>query len=201
MSVTPNLNIIATPTNPVDFNSIRVAFVREIQKVTGLDNQHVIVEEPETQREDRPTKPYMSMKITTPGAKNGDDSQDQTFDGPTSSTIWTTGGQRKMTVEFNCYGRTHEESYNYMALWQVALENQSVQQDLRANGIAVWVIGNLADLSKLLNTGFEGRSHLESTFGIAVNYSTDLGQMASVQVDGAVQTPDSTIEIELDLSP
>ena len=194
----PNLNFIANAYGPSsNFNDIRIAFIREIQKVTGLDSQHVVTEEPETQNEPRPSKPYMSMKITTAAAKNGDDSVDNVLDNSgNSTTVWNSGGQRKMTVEFNSYGTSHEEAYNYMTLWQTALDNEGIQSDLRKAGIAVWVIGNVADLSKLLNTGFEGRAHLETTFGIAVNFATDLGEMDSVTVEGTVSAGTSTIDTD-----
>ena len=87
-----------------------------------------------------------------------------------------------MTVSFNCYGESHEEAYNYMQLWNSALDLENIQEDLRRAGIAVWVIGNVADLSQLLNTGYEGRAHMEVTFGIAVNLTSDLGAMESVDV-------------------
>lgn len=182
------LQIINTPENgQIGFDQVRAQFIRVMQKVTGLGQNFLIYEEPETTTSNRPCKPYMSMKITTPAGKSGDDSKDAVLDElgqPT--TRWNTGGVRKMTVEFNSYGLSHEQAMDYMVLWQTALDSEDIQEDLRRYGIAVWVIGNVADLSKLLNTGFEGRSHLEVTFGIAVNYQADLGEIHSVPIEGLV---------------
>ena len=180
---------------PLDYNVIRKMFANEITKVTGLT---AILEEPETQNSPRPPKPYMSFKISRPGDKSGDDSKQQTLDNMGNpSSVWNSGGVRKMTVEFNCYGRTHEEAYNFMALWQGSLDLLNIQADLRTVGIAVWIIGNVADLSQLLNTAYEGRAHMECTFGIAFNISSDLSYIETVVVEGTVQTDsgDNTISI------
>lgn len=175
------------PIFPVSFDKIRIAFIREIQKVCLLDNDHVITAEPESQDWIRPSLPYFSMKITNPSAKNGDDSKDSVLDNmgnPTS--VVNSGGVRKMTVAFDCYGNSHEEAYDYMSLWQTALDLANIQEDLRRAGVAVWVIGNVADLSQLLNTGYEGRAHLECTFGIAMNLRSDLGEIDTVPIDGSL---------------
>lgn len=184
-----------TPTFPTDFNNYRIAFAREIQLITGLT---ALYEEPETQGVDRPAKPYMSFKFTTPAAKNGDDTKSSVLDDEGNPTTFVnSGGVRKMTVSFNVYGNTHEESYNFMGLWQTRLDMDDVQEHLRAAGIAVGIIGNVADLSQLLNTGFEGRSHMECTFNIAMNYASDLGEMAIVPVNGDIDLGNSTDEISL----
>ena len=169
------------PIFPIDFDAIRKAFVDEIRKVCIFDQDHVIVQEPETQNSPRPTRPYMAFKMTGPAGKSGDDSSDFI-----SGTNWNTGGVRKLTISFHLYGKTHEEAYNYMALWQAALNTEPTLERLRSKGIAVWVVGNLADLSVLLNTGYEGRSHMEVTFGIASNMLSDLGIIEHVNVQGTI---------------
>ena len=172
-----------TPKFPIDFNLVRITLARCIQSVTLLSQNNVIMEEPESQNWQRPSKPYFSIKMLGPAAKSGDD--DKRYLG---GDVWNSGGVRKMTIEFNCYGQTHEDAYNYMTLWQTALDQENVQEALRQAGIAVWIIGNVADLSQLLNTGFEGRSHLECTFGIAANITSNIGEMDSVVVDGKINT-------------
>jgi hypothetical protein len=177
----------------IDYNLIRKTIADQIQSVTGLIS---ILEEAEGPYDKRPKLPYFSFKITTPGAKSGDDSKEQTLDdmgNPTS--IWNSGGCRKMVIDFNAYATTHEEAFNYMATWQTALDLADIQQNLRAVGIAVWIIGTVADLSKLLNTGYEGRAHLECSFGVAMNLQSDLGYMDTVTVDGTITT-DQGQEVE-----
>lgn len=174
------------PIFPVDFNVIRKTFVAEIAKVTNLT---AILEEPETQNSPRPPAPYFSFKIITPAAKSGDDDKRNVPDSMGNPTVnWLSGGVRKMSVSFNCYGTSHEEAYNYMTLWQTALDLENIQEDLRRVGIAVWLIETVADLSQLLNTGYEGRAHLDVQFGIAVNLQSNLGEMDSVEVQGTIDT-------------
>jgi hypothetical protein len=171
---------------PNDFTALRIAMVQEVQKVTGLT---CIVEEPQYQNAPRPglqgnagpSLPYFSFKVITPAAKSGDDSKDEV-----SGAIWNSGGVRKMSISFHCYGRSQEEAYNYMSLWQTSLDLENIQQDLRIAGIAVWLIGTVADLSTLLNTGYEGRTQLDVDFGIAFNLTSGLGEMDSAVIDGTV---------------
>lgn len=173
-------------TKPLSFEAIRVAFVREVQKVTGLT---CIKAEPETPGSPRPCKPYFTLKIVGPSVKHGDDARTKILDSmgnPTTS--WNVGGQREIMVDFNCYGNTHEEAYDYMTLWQSALELQTIQEDLRRSSIAVWLNGSVADLSALLNTGYEGRAHMQVAFGIAANMTEDLGEIAVVPFQGTIKT-------------
>lgn len=176
----------------MDFNVFRKAFANEVTRVTKVP---CVLEEPTVQNAPRPTNPgaspYFSFKLTTPGAKTGDDHS--THIGP--GNIYNRGGQRKMTVSFQCYAREQEDAYNLMALWQGSLELQKTQENLRRAGIAVWIIGNVADLSALLNTGYEGRSQMDCTFGVASNLVEDLGEIDTAIVQGEASIGDSKAQI------
>lgn len=184
-----------------DFNLPRITFARLIQSVTALYQQRVMLEEPEVQNQPRPEKPYFSFKFTTPAAKFGDDSKDPVLDSDgNATTVTNSGGVRMMSVSFNAYGRTHEEAYNYMIAWQCALDREDIQEVLRSAGIAVWTIGAVADLSQLLNTGYEGRSHMDCTFGFAVNTQSDTGRIEKAPVQGHVDTNQSVVEIDVEVT-
>lgn len=174
---------------PVDYNLIRATLADELKRVTQTIP---VLEDPTVQGAPRPKLPYFSFKLTTPGAKSGDDSQ-YYIDG----TIFGRGGNRKMTVSFHCYAQEQETAYNLMALWQGSLELFETQSNLKAAGIAVWLIGNVADLSQLLNTGFEGRSQMDVQFGIASNLSEDLSAIEQVDVQGTVDTESDTVVIDI----
>lgn len=152
-----------------------------------MDQSRVILAEPEVQNEPRPEKPYFSFKFTTPATKFGDDSRDEVSN-KDGNIVTNYGGVRMMAVSFDSYGRSHEEAYNYMLAWQCALDREDIQEDLRRHGIAVWTIGAIADLSQLLNTGYEGRSHMDCNFGFAVNTQSTLGDIEDVPVSGAVKS-------------
>lgn len=187
-----------TPTFPIDYNLIRKTLANETSRVTGLIT---VLEEPTYQGAPRPTnvgqQPYFSFKITTPGAKNGDDSQ--SYSG--SGTIFGRGGDRKMTVSFHCYAVDQETAFNYMALWQGSLELWQTQVNLRAAGIAVWIIGTVADLSKLLNTGYEGRAQLDVQFGIVSNLGEDLGVIQTTDITGEVSNGDTETTVGPFIAP
>jgi len=171
-----------TLTSPIDFNLIRKTVSNEVQRVTGTT---CVLEEPTVQGAPRPNLPYFSFKLITPAAKNGDDSQYHT-----SGTVFGRGGNRKMSISFHCYTQEQEDAYGLMALWQGSLELFQTQQNLRSAGIAVWLIGNVADFSQLLNTGYEGRAHLDVDFGISSNLPEDLGEIDSAQITGTIVTDD-----------
>src|SRR6185295_3306392 len=64
-------------TFPIDFNTIRATIANEIQKVTKLV---AVLEEPEGPNSPRPKLPYMSLKLTSPSIKSGDDSKQNILD-------------------------------------------------------------------------------------------------------------------------
>jgi hypothetical protein len=180
------------PTLPNDFTALRKALIDTVQLVTGL---LCVYAEPESPDSPRPNLPYFTVKIIGPANKFGDDSTQTVPDNAGNPTdVWNTGGQRRMDVDFNSYGNSHEEAYNYMSLWQASLELETTQQTLRAAGIAVWLNGSVADLSALLNTGFEGRAQMHVQFGIAFNLTANLGEIDTVPVVGTVTTDQNEVE-------
>lgn len=166
----------------IDFKRIRQGLVRALEATMG---KTCIVAEPDTLNNPRPPLPYFSFKITTAAAKEGDDHDEYIGNGTT--TIHNRGGQRRMVVSFQCYTASTDESFELMCTWQGALELRSVQEELRKYGIAVWIVGNVADLTSLLQTGYEARSQMDVTFGIASNLTEDLGTIEEVQVQGEVE--------------
>lgn len=172
---------------PIDYNLIRKTFSNEIQRVTSTIT---VLEEATIQGAPRPQLPYFSFKLTTPGAKSGDDSQYYV-----ANTTFGRGGIRKMTISFHCYAQEQETAYNLMALWQGSLELFQTQANLKAAGVAVWLIGNVADLSQLLNTGYEGRSQMDVQFGVASNLTENLGEIDTAEITGTVDTLQGTVEV------
>lgn len=178
----------------VDFNVIRKMIANEIQKVTNLV---AILEEPESTQAPRPRLPYFSFKLTTPAAKTGDDSSQLVANSYSGGKAqYSSGGVRRMSLSFHCYAEEHESAYNFMALWQSALELKGVQEDLRKVGIAVWIIGNVADLSQLLNTGYEARAQMDVQCGLAINLVETLGTVGTVNIDGTIDKGNSTLDLE-----
>lgn len=175
------------PTLPFDFKAFRVAIVREIQLVTGLI---CIREEPAVPNSPRPPSglPYFSFKVTTPAAPAGYAAQKYTGTG----NVFNLGAQRVTSVSFHCYAEDQESAYNYMSVWHMHLNMPDTQERLRRSKIAVWTIGTVADLSQLLNTGYEGRAQLDAQFGIAFNLTQDLGAIETIEVEGTIDIDEPT---------
>jgi hypothetical protein len=178
---------MATSTQPIDYAAIRVGLVRAIQWATPLDQDHVIMSEPEVANAPRPSLPYMTLKIITSAIRFGDDVAAHVSELGETSTVYNYGGQREMVVSFNVYGRTHEEAYGLAALWQARLDQIPTQTLLRQSGLAVWLIGEVRDLSMLLATGFEGRAQLDCRMGLASNLTADLGRMEEFDIQGTAE--------------
>lgn len=169
-------------TFPYDLIEVRKTLVAEILRVTELT---AIVENPQVQQAPRPALPYFSFNITSPGIKSGDDSKQYAQTSPTTIDV-TVGGVRKMMVSFHCYASTNEIAWQYMALWQSGLEQITTQENLRGVGIAVWLIGNVADFTSLLNTGYEGRAQMDVSFGIAANLTETIAPIDKVGLTGTI---------------
>lgn len=180
----------------LNYNVIRAQLIRAIQFSTGLNPNNTIVMEQEAPGSKRPSLPYMGMKIINPGRRFGDDTQQNISTGmpAVSSEVWSSGGPRGMTVSFHSFAESHEDAYNLMSLWQTSLDEPTTQSLLRQAGIAVWLIGSVEDLSQLLNTAYEGRAHMDCEFGIAMNVTSNLGEMDSVTVDGQITTDQGQIQ-------
>jgi hypothetical protein len=172
----------------IDYSAIRKAVVQEIQRDLGIV---CIVEEQSRQNLPRPEKPYISIKTITPMLQVGDDDYREMGDGKTNY-----GGQRSFVVSINCYGNTQEEAYQKMGLLNALLNTQPVIDRLRRSRIAIWDIGDIADLSQLLNTGYEGRAHMDVTMAIASNIETDLGVIEEAEISGEVDDQEIEITVE-----
>lgn len=170
----------------LDYNAIRRSIALTVEQTMGYP---CLLEEQKGQSNvtalRRPELPYFAFKITTPGARTGDDSH--TFSG--TPGVYNVAGQRVMSVSFHCYAKDQETAYSLMSTWQASLDLKNLQASLQSLvGISVLSIGSVADLSQLLNTGYEGRAQLDVKFGLASNLSENLGTVASVPLAGQVDS-------------
>ena len=170
-----------TPLFPIDYNAVRVALVRAVELVTQLDQNHVVTSEPEEADAPRPSNPYATIKILSPGIRYGWDWLEDLGNGS-----YNLSGPRGILVSFNLYGRSHEEAYNYAALLSSAFRSEDVAGYLAQAGLSVWNIGAVTDISELLNTGYEGRANITCTFGTTSVYAQSPGYVQTVVVDGSV---------------
>jgi len=176
---------MTSPALPIDYDAIRTALVRTLQSAMGLDQQHVLMAEPEQAGWPRPSKPYFTVKIVNAATRFGDDVPDQVGSASPLGTISRNyGGPRGMMVSFNCYGNTHEQASSLMVLWQGMLDTELTQESLGVAGIAVWKQGEVRDLSELHQAGYEGRSQMDVFFGLASNLLQEIPYIAAFKVVG-----------------
>lgn len=175
----------------VDYVAIRKAIALTVEEALGMT---CILDEQKGQlgiAENRPPLPYASFKILTPGTQVGDDDRRYIGDNATEEDAATElkfniGGNRKMTVSFKVYDEIQECAYGHMATLQSALQGWKAQEKLRLAGIAIWTIGAVADLSQLLNTGYEARANMDVEFGIAANFEESVPLVDKIELEGTV---------------
>lgn len=176
------------PPSPIDFDAKRRALVQAVALGTGLPAGQVLAMEPEIMGAPRPKLPYVGFLTTAASVKMGfdwsDPVQDTAATGPTG--LWSYAGVRSMSVGFDAFGRSHEDAYGVMSAFQASLEYPPVASLLNAAGLAVWDVGMVADISATLATTYEGRAHLDVTFGMTAATTLDLGRIDSVPVSGQV---------------
>lgn len=169
------------PTFSPDYDAVRIALVSCVRACTGLDQNHVVMLEPETANAPRPRLPYVAVKVRSASARFGDD----TYDGATS------GGPRGMEVLFASYAATHETAYELLARLQAGLDTDPIQQGLSRAGIAVWQQEDVTDESRLLSAGYEGRAEMVVSMGLAANLSIVLQTIEKVTAVGNVPDADT----------
>lgn len=178
---------------PVDFDAIRIALVRAVQRFT---KRICILEEPQHLHNPRPEKPYFSFKMITPSVSYGDDAEIR----PPSGDDFIYGGQRTGALSMHCYGNSQEEAYGQMSYLQAILQTPNMLELLRKSGIAVFDIGDVADLSQLLNTGYEGRAQMDVRIGFASNITVPVGTIDEAVIQGEADTGSEEVPIEVDVT-
>lgn len=173
--------------SPIDFDANRRAMVQAVALGTGLPTTQVIMAEGETMNWSRPKAPYVAILVASASSKMGFDWQVPVADAPGDATgLHAFQGVRTMGAGFDAFGRSHEEAYGLMAAFQASLEYPPVVSLLQAAGLAVWSIGDVADISATLATTYEGRAHLDVIFGMIASTTLDLGRIDYVPLTGVV---------------
>lgn len=189
---------MAAPSFPIDYDAIRRTLVQAVAQACNLALGQVMMLEQEVPNAPRPNRPYMGLMVTSASVKAGFDSLIAVQDAPGSPTgLFTYVGPRSMAVSFESYGRSHEEAYSLMALWQARLDQAPTQQLLDAQNMAVYRIGAVQDLSQLLNAAWEGRAQMDVTFGLTSQSVADVGAIDSVNVSGLVSIDATDVDVTL----
>lgn len=185
---------------PIDFDNIRATLCEAIMYGMGLDTNQVIAMEPEVAGFARPALPYLGFKLTSPAIRKGDDaSQVVRVSDSGDDMLMRRFGMRRMTVSFQTFGKTHEQAWSMMALWQAMLADHEVREVLSRGTVAVWQIGAVIDLSVAMNTGFEGRAQMSVDFGVLSSIELWVPVIRTVIADGTVN-PQSPAQQEVNVT-
>lgn len=171
----------------IDYAAARRALVAAIALGTGLDPSKIVRTQAQGPQAPRPMPPSCTFSSRTVSMRTG--FRDSMLSAPDiSPTAVRYAGTRGMAVDLNFFGRDQDEAYNLAVIMQAALYRYDLLQGLTAAGWAIYKVGDVTDITALLNTGFEGRALLEMEMWTRSVLLVDPGVVESAQVIGNVQT-------------
>lgn len=135
----------------------------------------------------RPKPPFLTVRLLSVVPVG----QDEIREIDPDTNIATIGGQRRLAVSVNAYG---SGATDYLAQALASLNKVTVQEYLRAAGLAVCRIGTSQNLTAMLETEYEERVQADVTFNLAENVEDDLGIIEKVEYEGDL-TNGSTIHV------
>ena len=100
--------------------------------------------------------------------------------------VYNVSGQRTMSVSIQVYGNTQvtsgEAAYQLVADLSASLTKPSVLQILSSQGIAVYHIGDVSDISAVEESEYEERAQFDIRIGVAENVEDQLGCIETTQL-------------------
>lgn len=129
----------------------------------------------------RPKTPYVVIAFLGGTAKIGSSDIINYI----SEDNYSIEGQRTIAVSIKAVGKN---AMQMLIDVQMSTEIPAYQELLRRAGLAFWNVGDVLDISELLETGYEERANIDITFGIVDRTESRVGY-----VDTAVGTGSITI--------
>ena len=172
----------------IDFETVEKALWTWVSGESGLET---IWDEPNAPR---PKTPYALLGLVSPPVKYGSKDDLRSAGGDDFEIT----GQRSVAYSVKVLGR---DAVSYVTDLQMSLEKPSVQEALRAAGLAVWEEGDVLDISELLETGFEERANMDVVFGISATTEEAVGELKNVEVQGEITLEDGTTrDVDIDVT-
>lgn len=153
-----------------------------------VPNNWTVTYAKQTDDSPRPPKPYLTLNIIAgPRPLTMDDELRYIDDDEFGSLV----GQRSHTLSIQAYG----DGFNdILSKIQSFLDDPDKRDLLREADIAVTSKGAITDISRALSTGYEHRASLDIVFNSSNNLLTGIGPIEKVEITGALDTGNSTIE-------
>lgn len=171
--------------SPIDYAATRRALVRAMVRTMGLPSTKILREQGQGPIQPRPALPFATFKYSRTSIRNG---RDALVAVPSAGdTMWNYVGERGIGIEIQTFGRDQDEAYGLAMAFQMGIATEPATDILSAGGLCLWSIGDVTDITALMNTGFEGRAMVECEMWLGVSQLVDLGAMETVDVEGNLQ--------------
>ncbi len=183
---------------PLSFPAIESALVACVETASGLTGKVVLA----PQTAPQPAMPYATVRISGPRPAGGPWPRIiQSFDAaqPAGQEVGLQAVvDEELTVSLQVftplpYGAASARAL--MAQIRVALALSTSLDPLRAAGLALVDVGDIQDLSALLDTAFQGRAAMDLRFLVADDVMERTGYVGSVGISGTVTTDGSSITV------
>lgn len=126
---------------------------------------------------DRVKRPYVTMKVINPGTLLGRPEASYDEDADKDFVL----SQRSLTLSVNAFGVESEQKILEL---QQALSTEKVSALMDARNISLIDEGTVADLSIVVDSGFETRFQLDIEFGWSMSVDDSVGTIETVIVNG-----------------
>ena len=145
-------------------------------------NHKVIFAEPNAPR---PTKPYLTLKITGPNRVMIIDPR--RYNAAADKFRFET--QRRYNVSFQSYGVEHTDVLDEIIL---GTQDPDFKEILKNCDIGVEIRGNVIDITGLVSTGWEKRGSLDISFLASKIKLTEIEPVESAEISGEIIKEDET---------
>jgi len=178
---------MATPAPAIDYAAVRKGLVAFLSAATGLVNGRFILAQAQGPIQPVPKRPYATFQFRMTALKaNFRDYTTPVPDSLTGAVCYA--GHRGVALDVTFHGRTQDEAYGLAVNCQAGLYRPDLLGPLTSIGWAVYTIGDVTDLTALLNTGFEPRAMCEFEMWTKIKTIVEPGYIESVPLVGDVVT-------------
>ena len=150
--------------------------------IKDFPNHNVIHAQPNAPR---PTKPYLTLKITGPNRVMITDPKK--YNAAADKFRFET--HRRYNISFQSYGVEHTDVLDEIIL---GTQDPDLKEVLKNCDIGVEIRGNVTDITGLVSTGWEKRGSLDISFLASKIKLTDIGPVESAEISGEVIKEDDT---------
>lgn len=170
----------------IDFTAARRALCATIAAGTGLGPNQILRAQAQGPVQPVPTRPFATFTFRDVGLRAG--FRDWVMPAPEiSKTATYITGHRGARVDVTFFGESQDDAYGLAITMQGALYCPPVVAPLRQANWAITRVGDVTDVSALLNTGYEGRSLLEFEMWSTSTQLFDPGSIDEVPMVGDIK--------------